>query len=705
MERDIREGMVVKSSDGEKLGKVVRCDPDGFLIEKGLFFPKDHFARYDQIARVDADEVLLAVTARSFEAAPATSGESLGSAPRAGGLGLGAGTEEELRVPLAEEELVAEKRTRQAGEVRIRKDVVTERREIPVEVTREEVHVERTPVEGGEARGGEARFEGGTISVPVHEEEVEIRKRPGRPRGDPRRQDGAPGGAAGRRRGPAGDGGDREGGGRRVPRAREARGPARLAGAGRPRAGPRRAGGVRPPGYSVAAMTTLVLGAVAAAAAGAAVGAALALLVLPGRVAAAVRAALSDRLDAGERALERVERGVREESGAGREASAAAAARLRDELRAAQRDGAEATARGLGLFGERLDALARGLEQRLGALGDATEKRLDALRATVDERLVAVQEESARRLEQMRQTVDEKLQGTLERRLADSFKLVSERLEAVQRGLGEMQTLAAGVGDLKKVLTNVKTRGTWGEVQLGALLEQMLAPGQWVANAAPRREGGERVEFAVRLPGPEDGEGEVLLPIDAKFPVEDYQRLVEASERGDAEGVEAASRALEVRIKACARDIHDKYLAPPRTTDFGILFLPTEGLYAEVVRRPGLAQQLQRDQKVMVAGPTTLAALLNSLQMGFRTLAIQKRSSEVWKVLGAVKVEFGRFGEVLEKVEKKLSEASAQLESVGVRNRAIEKRLRGVEALPAPEAQRVLADLAPAEAVDEAEAV
>ncbi len=452
-------------------------------------------------------------------------------------------------------------------------------------------------------------------------------------------------------------------------------------------------------------MTTLVLGAVAAAAAGAAVGAALALLILPGRVAAAVRAALSDRLDAGERALERVERGVREESGAGREASAAAAARLRDELRAAQRDGAEATARGLGLFGERLDALARGLEQRLGALGDATEKRLDALRATVDERLVAVQEESARRLEQMRQTVDEKLQGTLERRLADSFKLVSERLEAVQRGLGEMQTLAAGVGDLKKVLTNVKTRGTWGEVQLGALLEQMLAPGQWVANAAPRREGGERVEFAVRLPGPEDGEGEVLLPIDAKFPVEDYQRLVEASERGDAEGVEAASRALEVRIKACARDIHDKYLAPPRTTDFGILFLPTEGLYAEVVRRPGLAQQLQRDQKVMVAGPTTLAALLNSLQMGFRTLAIQKRSSEVWKVLGAVKVEFGRFGEVLEKVEKKLSEASAQLESVGVRNRAIEKRLRGVEALPAPEAQRVLADLAPAEAVDEAEAV
>jgi DNA recombination protein RmuC len=451
-------------------------------------------------------------------------------------------------------------------------------------------------------------------------------------------------------------------------------------------------------------MTNLVLAAAAAAAAGAAVGTALALLFAHGRVAAAVRAALSDRLDGIERGQERIERGVREESAASREASALADARLRDELRTAQKDGAEATAGALRLFGDRLDALARGLEQRLGALGESSEKRLDALRATVDERLKGLQEDNARRLDEMRHTVDEKLQGTLEKRLNDSFRIVSERLEAVQRGLGEMQSLAAGVGDLKKVLTNVKTRGMWGEVQLGALLEQMLAPEQYVLNAAPRKEGGERVEFAVRLPGPEDGAGgEVLLPIDAKFPVEDYQRLVEASERGDAEAVEAASRALEVRLKACARDIRDKYLAPPRTTDFGILFLPTEGLYAEVVRRPGLAEQLQREYKVTVAGPTTLTALLNSLQMGFRTLAIQKRSSEVWQVLGAVKVEFGRFGEVLEKVEKKLSEASAQLQKVGVRNRAIERTLREVEALPAPEAERVLPDLAPVEAVDETE--
>jgi DNA recombination protein RmuC len=450
-------------------------------------------------------------------------------------------------------------------------------------------------------------------------------------------------------------------------------------------------------------MTDLALAA-AAAAAGAAAGALVAIALLHGRIGAAVRGALSGRLDGIDRGQERIERGVRADLAEGREAAAAASARLRDELRAAQRDGAEATGRALGLFGDRLDALARGLEQRLGALGASSEQRLDALRATVDGRLRSLQEENARRLDEMRQTVDEKLQGTLEKRLNDSFRLVSERLEAVQRGLGEMQTLAAGVGDLKKVLTNVKTRGTWGEVQLGALLEQMLAPEQYVANAAPRKEGGERVEFAVRLPGPEEGAGaEVLLPIDAKFPVEDYQRLVEASERGDAAAVEAASRALEARVRACARDIHDKYLAPPRTTDFGILFLPTEGLYAEVVRRPGLAEQLQRDHKVTVAGPTTLTALLNSLQMGFRTLAIQKRSSEVWQVLGAVKLEFGRFGEVLDKVEKKLGEAAAQLQKVGQRNRAIERRLRDVEALPAPDAQRVVPDLAPAETVDEAE--
>jgi DNA recombination protein RmuC len=435
-------------------------------------------------------------------------------------------------------------------------------------------------------------------------------------------------------------------------------------------------------------------------------GAALVLL-LPGRVAAAVRAALGDRLEGLDRGQERIDRAVREELGKNREESAAASGRLRDELRGAHRDAAEATVKGLGLFGDRLDALAQALETKLVGLTESSEKRLDGLRATVDERLKALQEDNARRLDQMRQTVDEKLQGTLEKRLNDSFKLVSERLEAVQRGLGEMQTLAAGVGDLKKVLTNVKTRGTWGEIQLGALLEQVLAPEQYVANAAPRKEGGERVEFAVRLPGPADGE-EVLLPIDAKFPVEDYQRLVEASERGDAPAVEAASKALEMRIRGCAKDIHDKYLCPPRTTDFGILFLPTEGLYAEVLRRPGLGELLQREYKVSIAGPTTLTALLNSLQMGFRTLAIQKRSSEVWKVLGDVKTEFVKFGEVIEKVEKKLGEASTQLQGVHQRSRVLQRKLKDVEVLPAAAAglQPALPPLAIAEPEpDEVEAL
>jgi DNA recombination protein RmuC len=450
-------------------------------------------------------------------------------------------------------------------------------------------------------------------------------------------------------------------------------------------------------------MTELVL---AALGAGAVLGAALVLL-LPGRVAGAVRAALGDRLEGIDRGQERIDRAVRDELGKNREESAAAAGLLRDELRGAQKDATDAAVGQLALFGQRLDGLAKGLDARLAVLTESNEKRLDGLRATVDDRLKALQEDNARRLDQMRQTVDEKLQGTLEKRLNESFKLVSERLEAVQRGLGEMQTLAAGVGDLKKVLTNVKTRGTWGEVQLGALLEQMLAPDQYVANAAPRRDGGERVEYAVRLPGPADGE-EVLLPIDAKFPVEDYQRLVEASERGDAAAVETASKALEVRIKGCAKDIHDKYLAPPRTTDFGILFLPTEGLFAEIIRRPGVVELIQREYKVSVAGPTTLTALLNSLQMGFRTLAIQKRSSEVWKVLGDVKTEFVKFGEVIEKVERKLSEASTQLQNVHQRSRVLQRKLKDVQVLPAatPGVQPSLPSLAVADAeADEVEAV
>jgi len=377
---------------------------------------------------------------------------------------------------------------------------------------------------------------------------------------------------------------------------------------------------------------------------------------LPARVAAAVRAALSDRLDAIERGQERQERAQREELGATRGEQAAAAAQLRGEVRAALQ---------------------------------ASEARLEALRRTMDEKLSALQQDNARKLEEMRRTVDEKLQGTLEQRLGEAFRAVGERLEAVQRGIGEMQSLASGVGDLKKVLGNVKVRGTWGEIQLGNLLAQMLAPEQYALNVATRPHAAERVEFAVRLPGSERG-AEVLLPIDSKFPIEDYQRLVDASERADAAAVEECGRQLEARIKACAQDIRDKYVNPPSTTDFGILFLPTEGLYAEVARRSGLIELLQRDHRVVVAGPTTLAALLNSLQMGFRTLAIQKRSSEVWQVLGAVKTEFGRFGEVLAGVEKKLVEASHKLGAVGTRSRAIERQLRSVQELPAAEAQAVL---------------
>jgi DNA recombination protein RmuC len=307
-----------------------------------------------------------------------------------------------------------------------------------------------------------------------------------------------------------------------------------------------------------------------------------------------------------------------------------------------------------------------------------------------------MQADNASKLEEMRRTVDEKLHATLEQRLGESFKLVSDRLEQVHKGLGEMQTLAAGVGDLKKVLTNVKTRGSWGEVQLATLLDQLLTGEQYGKNVATRPESSERVEFAIRLPGRAIGDEEqrpVWLPIDAKFPLEDYQRLLEAQERADPLASAAAIKALEVRLRDEARKIHDKYVEPPYTTDFAILYLPTEGLYAEALRRPGLVDSLQRDLRICIAGPTTLAALLNSLQMGFRTLAIERRSSEVWAVLGAIKTEFGKFGEVLEATHRKLEQASRSIEAAGVRTRQIERKLRGVEALPASEVRSRLGDL------------
>jgi DNA recombination protein RmuC len=338
-----------------------------------------------------------------------------------------------------------------------------------------------------------------------------------------------------------------------------------------------------------------------------------------------------------------------------------------------------------------LNQLGNQQKQQLATLAADNEKRLGEVRSTLETKLSAIQQDNAAKLEQMRATVDEKLQSTLETRLGESFKLVSERLEAVQRGLGEMQSLASGVGDLKRVLTNVKTRGILGEMQLGALLDQMLTPEQYAANVPTVPGSDERVEFAIRLPGGERDD-HVWLPIDAKFPREDYERLLDAQQLADVEAMERAANALERRVRDEAKTIRAKYIAPPATTDFAILFLPTEGLYAEIIRRPGLFDSLQREQRVIVAGPTTLAALLNSLQMGFRTLAIQQRSSEVWQLLGAVKNEFGKFGDVLKMVRKKLDEAGKHIDATAVRTRAIERKLRDVESLPGEQAQQLLGE-------------
>jgi len=320
--------------------------------------------------------------------------------------------------------------------------------------------------------------------------------------------------------------------------------------------------------------------------------------------------------------------------------------------------------------------------EQLRLLSEGNERRQTEMRQAVETRLASLQEGNEKKLEQMRATVDEKLHATLEQRLGESFKQVADRLEQVHKGLGEMQTLARDVGSLNRVLTNVKTRGIFGETQLAGLLEQVFTPEQYAANVATVPGSNERVEFAIRLPGQRSDGVPLWLPIDAKFPREDYERLLEAQDRADPVGVEAAAKAIETRLRLEARSIRDKYVSPPHTTDFGILFVPTEGLYAEALRRPGLLEALQREFKVMLVGPTTLLATLTSLQMGFRTLALEKRSAEVWEVLGAVKTEFGKFGDVLAKTKKKLAEASDTIEAASVRTRAMERRLRGVESLP-----------------------
>jgi DNA recombination protein RmuC len=359
---------------------------------------------------------------------------------------------------------------------------------------------------------------------------------------------------------------------------------------------------------------------------------------------------------------------------------------LRDALGEDARKGREES----GLAQQRL---SESLGLRLQEMSQRSEQRMGEMRGTLDQQLQSLQRDNAEKLDQMRVTVDEKLQTTLEARLGASFQLVSERLEQVQRGLGEMQQLATGVGDLKRVLTNVKHRGGWGEVQLEAILEQTLTQEQYARGVKVRPDSGEMVDIAVRLPGRGGDDVPVWLPIDSKFPSEDYERLLDAQEQGDVEGVRVQGAQLERAIRIQARSINDKYIVPPHTTDFAVMFLPTEGLYAEVIRRPGLVDLLQREHRVVVAGPTTVTALLNSLQMGFRTLAIEQRSSEVWNLLGAVKSEFGKFAGILEKAEKQISTVGRSLGEASRKTRTIERRLRGVESLASDQSQQLLGDL------------
>jgi DNA recombination protein RmuC len=400
---------------------------------------------------------------------------------------------------------------------------------------------------------------------------------------------------------------------------------------------------------------------------------------------------LLDRFEQLDRSQERDAKLYREEFSRNREEAGAAAKAQREELAASLKNVSDSTFKWLG----EISASLRGqLEQVVNQSGKLADK--------VDLRLKELQQDNAQQIEKMRATVDEKLQGTLERRLGESFQLVSERLERVHQGLGQMQQLASDVGGLQRVLTNVKTRGGWGEVQLGNLLEQVMTPEQFTRNVKTREGSNEMVDFAVRLPGDENGQP-VWLPIDAKFPIEDYQRLTNAQENADAVATEEAMKSLETQLRKSARDICAKYINPPRTTDFALMFLPTEGLYAEAIRRVGLVDQVQRECRVVFAGPTTLVALLNSLQMGFRTLAIQKSSSEVWSLLAAVKAEFGKFGGILDGVKKKLQEASNKIEEVDIRSRAITKKLRDVEASPS-NPEPLLPDLLPNE-IDEGDEV
>ena len=413
-------------------------------------------------------------------------------------------------------------------------------------------------------------------------------------------------------------------------------------------------------------------------------------LILLGTVVTVVLAIVL--LNRGLRIFQGAGKEVRDELRTGREEARSAAKELREEVSGGLRSTSDTLSKTLESMGKVRQTQLEGMTKQLKELSDSNQGALDRIRTTFDSRVKELQEGNEKKLDEMRKTVDEKLHDTLEKRLGESFKLVSDRLEAVHKGLGEMQHLATGVGDLKRVLTNVKARGTWAEVQLGAILEQILTPEQYEKNVQVKDDSAERVEYAVRLPGPrEDPAACVWLPIDSKFPQEDYMRLQEAAERADPDAVQRAADDLARTVRAAARDIHDKYVNPPSTTDFGIMFLATEGLHAEVLRQQALVEDLQQRYRVVVAGPTTLAAILSSLRMGFQTLAIEQRAVEVWRVLGAIKTEFGKFGDVLDKVKRQLNTATRTIEETGMRSRAMRRRLRSVEQLPEAEASAILA--------------
>jgi DNA recombination protein RmuC len=416
----------------------------------------------------------------------------------------------------------------------------------------------------------------------------------------------------------------------------------------------------------------------------------LAALTRARETAAGAAAELHGRLESIGARLADHERDVRTDLAIARNEAAGGATALRQELAELLARQQQGMAREVGTMSALQQDHLKRFGERLAQLTQSSETRLEALRRAVEQRLDVLREENARKLDEMRATVDEKLQATLEQRLGASFKLVSDRLEQVHRGLGEMQTLAAGVGDLKRVLQNVKTRGGWGEVQLATLLAEMLTPQQYEANVMTRPGSNRRVEFAIRLPGRGDDGAPCWLPIDAKFPLDHWQRLQEALERADLAGADESRKALDAFLRAEAKIIRENYVAPPHTTDFAILFLPTEGLYAEMMSRPGFADTLQRESRVLVTGPMNLAALLNSLQMGFRSLAIEQRSSEVWRVLAAVKTEFTKFGEVLATTKKRLDSVSSSIGEAEVRTRQIARRLKDVETLPEPDAIRLL---------------